>query len=286
MGVFSNLTQDHLDFHGTMENYAESKAILFSQSKCAVINADDKWHEVMEKSAKGSLITYGIENEALLKATDIKLSEKGVIYKAETNGEKEDIRIGIPGIISVYNSLAAVATSLALGASMEDAKRGLMVARGVKGRLEVVHVNTPYTVLIDYAHTPDGVENVINAVRSFSTARVITLFGCGGDRDKTKRPIMGEIAARLSDYCVVTSDNPRSEEPSEIIKDIVSGMKGYEGKYTTIENRAEAIGYAMSIAEPNDIIILAGKGHETYQILKDKTIDFDERVYVKEFANR
>lgn len=278
-GIFSNLTQDHLDFHETMDNYAEAKAKLFSMSKNAAINVDDEFAPVMLKGAK-NVITYSIENSSDLKAENIRLRERGIIFDVNYKGEERQLRLGIPGQFSVYNALAATAGALQLGISMEDIEKGLVIARGVKGRLEVVPTLTPYTVIIDYAHTPDGLENVIRAVRGFAKGRVITLFGCGGDRDNKKRPIMGQIAGDLSDYAIVTSDNPRTEDPGVIIEHITAGMT--KDNYVCIENRKEAICYALDFAKEGDVVILAGKGHETYQIFKDKTIHFDEREVVKE----
>lgn len=282
VGVFTNLTQDHLDFHQSMEQYLRAKAKLFSASKTSVINADDKWGREILKGASGAVLTYGIEKKCDYKAENIRLSERGVIFSLRAEGGVHDIRLGIPGRFSVYNALAAACACLALGISIEDIIKGLIIAKGVRGRAEVVALPTPYTVIIDYAHTPDGLENIIKAVRGFARGRVITLFGCGGDRDRTKRPKMGKIAGTLSDYCIVTSDNPRTEDPNKIIDDILEGMRGMEERYTVITNRREAIEHAMNIALPGDAVILAGKGHETYQILADKTIDFDERAIVKE----
>ncbi len=279
VGIFSNLTQDHLDFHVTMDNYARAKAKLFGMCRNAAINADDEYSFVMLEGAKNA-ITYSIDKASDLKACGIRLRERGITFDVTFRGEERELRLGIPGRFSVYNALAAASGALCLGMSMEDIEKGLVIARGVKGRLEVVPTLTPYTVIIDYAHTPDGLENVINAVRGFAKGRVITLFGCGGDRDNTKRPIMGEIAQRLSDYVVVTSDNPRGEEPGAIMEQIVAGMK--PGGYICIENRRDAICYALDFAEEGDVIILAGKGHETYQIFKEGTIHFDEREVVKE----
>ena len=279
VGIFSNLTQDHLDFHITMDNYAKAKAKLFAMSKNAAINADDAYSAVMLEDAKNA-VTYSIEKESDLKAENIRLRERGIIFDVAFKGEERQLKLGIPGQFSVYNALAAASGALLLGISLEDVAKGLVIARGVKGRLEVVPTLTAYTVIIDYAHTPDGLENVINAVRGFAKGRVITLFGCGGDRDNTKRPIMGEIAQRLSDYVIVTSDNPRGEEPAAIMKQIVAGMK--DGNYICIESRREAIDYALDFAKEGDVIILAGKGHETYQIFKEGTIHFDEREVVKE----
>lgn len=283
--VFTNLTQDHLDFHETMEKYLEAKALLFSQARHGVTNIDDAYGAKLAAHAGCPVMTYGVENEADVRGENIRLSERGVICTTKLGGASYEIRLGIPGKFSVYNALAATAACLGLGIPMEDILKGLVLAKGVKGRAEVVSTPAPYTVLIDYAHTPDGLKNIIETVRGFAKRRVITVFGCGGNRDKTKRPIMGEIAASLSDFTVVTSDNPRKENPGEIIKDILSGMTDYEGKYAAVENRRDAIRYAMEMAKESDIIILAGKGHETYQILHDETITFDEREIVKEIVS-
>ena len=279
VGIFSNLTQDHLDFHETMDNYAKAKAKLFKMSKNAAINVDDPYASVMLEGAKNT-VTYSIEKDSDLKAENIRLRERGIAFTVSFNGEEREIRLAIPGQFSVYNALAAASGAYALGISPEDIEKGLVIARGVKGRLEVVPTLTPYTVIIDYAHTPDGLENVIKAVRGFAKGRVITLFGCGGDRDNTKRPIMGSIAQKLSDYVIVTSDNPRTEEPKVIMEQIVAGME--DGDYICIEQRRDAIAYALDFAREGDVVILAGKGHETYQIFKEGTIHFDEREVVKE----
>lgn len=279
-GIFTNLTQDHLDFHITMDNYAKAKSKLFDMSKTSVINCDDSYSPVMAKKARNT-ISCSINGKGDLCADNIRMSERGVIFDVDFKGEKRTLRLGIPGEFSVYNALSACGAALCLNLTMEDIEKGLVLARGVKGRLEVIPTLTPFTVIIDYAHTPDGLENVIRAVRGFAKGRVITLFGCGGDRDNTKRPIMGEIAEKLSDYVIVTSDNPRSEDPEKIIGDILKGMK--KNDHTTIVNRKDAIGFALDFAKENDVIILAGKGHETYQIFRDGTIHFDEREVVKEF---
>ncbi|MBR5535434.1 MAG: UDP-N-acetylmuramoyl-L-alanyl-D-glutamate--2,6-diaminopimelate ligase [Clostridia bacterium] len=283
VGIFSNLTQDHLDFHETMGNYAKAKAKLFAMSKAAAINIDDKYAPIMLEGAK-NVITYSVENPSEMKAENIRLRERGILFNVNYKGEERELRLGIPGGFSVYNALAAATGALCLGMSLEDIEKGLVIARGVKGRLEVVPTLTPYTVIIDYAHTPDGLENVIRAVRGFAKGRVITLFGCGGDRDRTKRPVMGSIAMKLSDYVIVTSDNPRSEEPALIIEDIIKGIG--EGDYITIESRKDAIEYALDFAREGDVVILAGKGHETYQIFKEGTIHFDEREVVKEYLRK
>ncbi|MBO4897261.1 MAG: UDP-N-acetylmuramoyl-L-alanyl-D-glutamate--2,6-diaminopimelate ligase [Clostridia bacterium] len=281
VGAFTNLTQDHLDFHKTFEEYYKAKAKLFSQCKKGAVNIDDSYGERMAQDSKAPVLTYGISDKADIRAENIKLSERGVIFDVNYGGKTHEVRLGIPGKFSVYNALTAITICLQLGIDFEDIVKGLILAKGVKGRAEVVPLSAPYTVIIDYAHTPDGLENIINTVRGFAKGRVVTLFGCGGDRDKTKRPIMGDIAGTLSDFCVVTSDNPRTENPSLIIKDVLEGMKKFEGKYVAIEDRTEAIKYAMENAKEGDVIILAGKGHETYQIVKSGKIDYDERVIVK-----
>lgn len=278
--VLTNVTQDHLDFHKTMENYAAAKAKLFKMSKSAAINVDDEYCGVMLKNATGKVLSYSIDKKSDLQAQNIKMSERGVIFNIFPDGKEHEIRLGIPGKFSVYNALAAVAACLNIGLDITDIEKGLVLAKSVKGRIEVVHTATPYTVIIDYAHTPDGLENIIFAVRDFAKGRVITVFGCGGNRDATKRPKMGAIAEQLSDIAIVTSDNPRCEEPMAIIEDIVKGMK--KDNHHVVENRKEAIKYAMDIATEGDVIILAGKGHETYQEINKVKYDFDERVVVKE----
>lgn len=280
VGAITNVTQDHLDFHKTMENYMAAKAKLFKMCEAGIVNADDASESVMRKAAECPVISYGLENAADVKASDVLLSSKGVDFDVYYKSEKQKIKLGIPGRFSVYNALTATSCLLALGFSLEEIAAALENAKGVKGRIEVVPVHKDYTVIIDYAHTPDGLLNIIKTIRGFAEGRVITLFGCGGDRDKTKRPIMGEIAGKLSDYCIVTSDNPRSEDPGEIIKDILAGISKTDCEYKVIENRFDAIEYALDNAKEKDIVLLAGKGHETYQILKDRTIVFDEREIV------
>lgn len=283
VGAFTNLTQDHLDFHKTMENYKTAKKKLFSVSDTAVINTDDAAGSEYAQSVSCPQISYSIDNAATFTARNIKISARGVIFDMEHDGKVHKVRLGIPGKFSVYNALCALSCVVASGISIEAAIEALTFAKGVMGRCETVYTNTDYTVIIDYAHTPDGLENIISTVREFCEGRVITLFGCGGDRDRTKRPIMGKIAAKLSDYCIVTSDNPRTESPTEIIKDIMVGVKECDCEHTVIENRREAIMYALSFAKRGDCIILAGKGHETYQIIGKTKNHFDEREIIKEF---
>lgn len=280
--VFTNLTEDHLDFHITMDDYAKEKAKLFKMSRKAIINNDDTYAAVMKKCAKDKVWTYGIDKKADINAFDIKNSERGVQFSIDDGRETAQMRLGIPGRFSVYNALAAICACISLGIPTEDIQKGLIIARGVKGRAEVLPVKQDYTVIIDYAHTPDGVENILKTVRDFAKRNIIVVFGCGGNRDRAKRPIMGNIAAKIADYCIVTSDNPRNENPDDIINDILEGMKGFESKYKVIANRKEAIRQALMMAQKDDIVVLAGKGHETYQVLSDKVIDFDEREIVKE----
>lgn len=275
VGAFTNLTQDHLDFHKTMDAYAEAKAKLFSVSDTAVINCDDEYGAsfVQKFGAKG----YGIDTDCTYKAVNTEFTQSGISF--DMNGERYSLNI--PGKFSVYNALCAIGICLEAGIEPGFIANALSDADGVKGRAEVVPTDTDYTVMIDYAHTPDGIENILRTVRGFARGRVVILFGCGGDRDNTKRPIMGRIAGELADFCIVTSDNPRTEDPMGIIAMIEPAVKETGTPYVVIENRAEAICYALDNAQKDDVIVLAGKGHETYQILGSGTIDFDEREIVK-----
>ena len=281
VGAFTNITQDHLDFHKTMENYLEAKSKLFSLCKTGVINNDsDAAKYLIGKAENCKVITYGKNNPSDVFAKEVNLRGNGIDFELYYGDEKIKIDLAIPGEFSVYNALTAISCCIGLGFSLEEIADGLKTAEGVKGRIEVVKTNKDYTVIIDYAHTPDGLLNIINTIRGFAKGRVITLFGCGGDRDRAKRPIMGKIAGELSDFCIVTSDNPRSEKPSDIIADILTGISGTGCDYAVVENRFDAIEFALDHAEKDDIILLAGKGHETYQILNDRTIVFDEREIV------
>lgn len=279
-GAITNVTQDHLDYHKTMENYVMAKSRLFKMCNIGLVNNDDFSEKVVKENAECKILTYGVEKDSDIKAKNIVMDSKGVEFDLCYNGETLKMSLGIPGKFSVYNALTSIGCLISLGLSLNDIKEGLAAAKGVKGRIEVVPLEKDYTVIIDYAHTPDGLLNIIQTIKGFAKGRVITLFGCGGDRDKTKRPIMGEIAGKLSDFCVVTSDNPRTENPSDIIKDIIEGISKTDCEYTVVENRFDAIEYALDNAEKDDIILLAGKGHETYQILDGRTIVFDEREIV------
>lgn len=284
VGAFTNLTQDHLDFHKTMEEYRKAKAMLFSISEKGVINLDDGAAQSMLADAKCPCMTFSCEKDAAdLTAKNICLHADGVEFVATTKGELARVKLPIPGHFSVENALAALGMVLQTGMPLADAAHSLATATGVKGRVEVVPTDTDYTVLIDYAHTPDGVENVLRAVRGFAKGRVIALFGCGGDRDRTKRPKMGKIAADLADFCVVTSDNPRTEDPKTIIDDILEGMQGTKTPMEVIVDRPEAIRWALAHAKKDDVIVLMGKGHETYQEINHVKHHMDEREIVAMF---
>lgn len=283
VGAFTNITQDHLDFHKTMEEYLAAKSILFNICNTGVVNIDDaRSGYIIENARCQNMITYGINQDCDLKASNIILKEDGVKFDVNYGGMEEHVDLPIPGEFSVYNALTAIGCCLAENIPLDLAVDGLHSAKGVKGRIEIVKTpGTNYTVIIDYAHTPDGLLNVINAIRGFAKGRIVTLFGCGGDRDASKRPIMGKIAGELSDFCIVTSDNPRTEDPEKIIEQVVEGVKQTDCDYEIITNRFSAIEYALDHAKKNDIILLAGKGHETYQVLGKDTIKFDEREIVQ-----
>lgn len=288
VGVFTNLTQDHLDFHKTMENYFNAKAKLFDISEKGVVNYDDEsGKRIYEKGACADIMRVGLGEECDLRAENISFSSRGADFDMVYGGKAYKTHIQIPGEFSVYNAICAAGAALQLGIDIETVIKGLANAVGVLGRVEVVPTDTDYTVIIDYAHTPDGLENIINCVKGFAEGRTITVFGCGGDRDSAKRAVMGEIAGRLSDYSIITSDNPRTEDPEKIVRMIEEGMKKTDGEYILITDRREAIGYALDMAKKGDVIILAGKGQETYQIIGKEKFDFDERIEVyKHLRNR
>lgn len=281
VGVFTNLTQDHLDFHKTMEEYCRAKAMLFARSKVGAVNVDDPWAKEILAHATCPVITYSAKGQAALEATDIRLEPHHVAFTAHYQGTETACTLGIPGAFSVYNALSALSAALALGIAPEKAAASLATAQGVKGRAEVVPTpGKDYTVLIDYSHTPDSLENILKTVREFARGRVIAVFGCGGDRDPIKRPIMGKIAADLADLVVVTSDNPRTEDPMAIIDQILVGIPKDQTPTTVIENRRQAIRWAMDNAQAGDVIVLAGKGHETYQEIGHEKFHLDEREEV------
>lgn len=290
IGIFTNLSQDHLDFHPNYEDYFMAKSKLFYMtSRANIINGDDPYGKKLIALLKDRDIknySFGIHSRCDFIAKNIEIQQRGVSFTFEGKGIRVDMFIRIPGMFSVYNALAAIVVGIIEGVPINIIKEALRNIPSVPGRFELVDIHKPYTVIIDYAHTPDGLKNVLNTIKHFIQGELILVFGCGGDRDKTKRPIMGEIAGSLADYCIITSDNPRSENPLSIIQDIIPGVEKTTCPYTVIENRKEAIHASLKRAKENDIILIAGKGHETYQILKEKVIPFDEKEIIKELLSK
>ncbi|MBR6413341.1 MAG: UDP-N-acetylmuramoyl-L-alanyl-D-glutamate--2,6-diaminopimelate ligase [Oscillospiraceae bacterium] len=283
VGAFTNLTEDHLDFHETMEAYRQAKALLFRRCMFSVFNIDDAMVAQTVKEAASWTLTSSVNGQATadLTATDVTLAPDSVRFVAHFEGRSCPVRLGIPGRFSIYNALTVLGMSIGIGIPMEDAAKALANARGVKGRMEVVPTpGKDYTVLIDYAHTPDALDNVLSTVKGFCKGRLIAVFGCGGDRDAAKRPIMGQIGVRLADLAIITSDNPRTEDPNKIIADILKQLIEPCHPYLVVENRREAIARAMREARADDIIVLCGKGHEDYQIIGTQKLHLDEREEV------
>ncbi len=281
VAAFTNLTEDHLDFHKTMDAYCDAKAELFRRCSKAVINADDPYAAKMLAAAGCPVVTTAEQSSADVRADNLELMAEGIRFTALSGEETVEVSLPIPGRFTVYNALTVLGIARQLGISLSDCAQALQDAEGVKGRIEVVPTpGKPYSILIDYAHTPDGLENVLRSVRDFCKGRLISVFGCGGDRDPMKRPIMGRIGVELSDIAIITSDNPRTEEPMDIIEDILKGVKQEYGEYIVMEDRRRAIRYAMDIAKKDDIIVLAGKGHETYQEINGVKHHLDEREEV------
>ena len=281
VGVFTNLTQDHLDYHKTMEEYRRAKGLLFAQCRRSVVNLDDEAGRWYAGHIPGPVFTYS-ENRAQadLTARNIRLFPGHVEFEAVTLGHIARVHLPIPGGFSIYNALAALSAGLCLELPLERLAPALRSVHGVKGRVEVVPVPRAYTVLIDYAHSPNALENILLTARDFTAGRLICLFGCGGDRDKTKRPIMGAIARELADLVVLTSDNPRTEEPEAIIRDIQAGMAEGEAPVHVEPDRRRAIAWVLDQGQPGDVIVLAGKGHETYQEINGVQFPMDEREIV------
>ena len=284
VGVFTNLTQDHLDYHGTMEEYRRAKGLLFAQCRRSVVNLDDEAGRWYAGRISGPVFTYS-ENRAQadLTARNIRLFPGHVEFEAVTLGHIARVHLPIPGGFSIYNALAALSAGLCLELPLERLAPALRSVHGVKGRVEVVPVPRAYTVLIDYAHSPNALENILLTARDFTAGRLVCLFGCGGDRDKTKRPIMGAIARDLADLVVLTSDNPRTEEPEAIIRDIQAGMAEGEAPVHVEPDRRRAIAWALDQGRPGDVIVLAGKGHETYQEVNGVQLPMDEREIVADW---
>jgi len=288
VGVFTNLTHDHLDFHGSLEDYLETKLMLFDvyprasgKRFAGVINADDPKSERVCRATYGDVLTFGIRNPADVQAANVSADAKGVSFLALCPAGQFHVALSLGGIFNVYNSLAAIGAALALGLDVEQIKAGLESVRAVDGRFESVDCGQDFAVIVDYAHSPDSLENVLKSARELTCRRLIVVFGCGGDRDKMKRPVMGRIASDLADMCIVTSDNPRSEDPQAIIYEILAGMDE-RTPVEAIVDRREAIKHALDTAQAGDLVLIAGKGHETYQIFKDRTVHFDDREVVRE----
>ena len=284
IGVFTNFSEDHISEkeHQNIKDYFNSKLKLFDMCKLGFINSDDFHVAKVKKLVKNCEIkTYGIDNTADLIAKDITVTNASVDFKVKIGTRNERVKTGIPGRFSVYNSLAAISIALKTGASADEIKEALLDVK-VPGRSELVPNKKDLTIMIDYAHSPESLHNILSAVKSYTRGRVISVFGCGGDRDPGKRPQMGEISGNIADFTIITSDNPRTEEPESIVKQIEVGTKKTKGKYITIVDRIQAIKYAIDMANKNDIIVLAGKGHETYQEINGKKNHFDEREIIKD----
>ncbi len=285
IGVFTNLSHDHLDYHGDMESYYASKEILFRDFDlgAAVVNLDDSYGKRLISILEGRdihIVTYGIRESAQLKARDIKTDLDGTSLVIDVDEVSYSIKSPLLGMTNVYNFLSALATVVALGFKVDDVLPLIPVLRPAEGRMEFIKEGQPFTVIVDYAHTPDALEKLLETVREFSSNRIITVFGCGGNRDRKKRPEMGAIAERLSDMVVVTTDNPRYEEAESIIRDILQGMK--DSKHIVVEDRAQAIEKAVQMCKADDVLVIAGKGHEDYQEVKGKRLHFDDREVVRE----
>ncbi|VBB06224.1 folylpolyglutamate synthase signature 1 [Lucifera butyrica] len=291
--VFTNMTQDHLDFHITFEHYAAAKSLLFQsldqgavkEGKTAVINIDDPSSGVMLRAAHCRTIRYAVKQPADLRAQEVEVRDDGARFRLTGEFGDWPFHLKITGVFNIYNVMAAVGATLAEGVDLPVIRLAVESFQSVPGRFELVKAGQPFTVIVDYAHTPDGLENILRTAQQFAEKKMIVVFGCGGDRDKTKRPIMGRLAAQYADVIIATSDNPRTEDPETILQEIEIGIR--EGltagkQYESIVNRRDAIHRALHLAQDGDIVIIAGKGHETYQILKDRTISFDDREVVRE----
>jgi len=281
VGLFTNLTQDHLDFHKTMEAYAEAKSLLFPLCDHCAANGDDPWTEKVMDKAAGEVYTFSAKaDSATLVAKNVQISADGVKFVAVEGNELARVSLGLPGQFSVYNALSAIACGRALGIPLGNCAAALQTARGPKGRMERVPTDGSYNIFIDYAVTPDAIENVLTTLRGVTKGRLVMLFGCGGDRDQKKRPIMGRIACELADLVIVTSDNPRTEKPEDIIEEILVGVQKCHTPYKVICDRPEAIRWAIENHREGDVILLCGKGHEDYQIIGREKIHMDEREIV------
>jgi UDP-N-acetylmuramoyl-L-alanyl-D-glutamate--2,6-diaminopimelate ligase len=289
IGVFTNLTQDHLDFHKTMENYGRAKGLLFAQlgngygndkQNIAVLNCDDAHFDQIATMTAVPILTYGLSEHADYRAINVHIHESGTDFQLVKGNDIYDISLKLPGRFSVYNALAAITAAAASGVPITSIINSISNVQGISGRFEKVDVDSPVHVIVDYAHTPDSLKNALETIKEFAKKKIAVVVGCGGDRDRTKRPEMARIAEELADYVYLTSDNPRSEDPQAILEDMEKGLS--KNTYSVIENRKEAIYTAVRQAKKDDIILIAGKGHETYQIIGNTTYDFDDRLVAKE----
>ncbi len=298
VAVLTNVTEDHLDFHETFERYRAAKGKLFSQlgsskqaesCRYAVLNKDDPNYKYFLGQSAVDVVTYGVKNSADISAQNIEVKGEGVSFELLSPLGKVNIEMKLTGVFSVYNALAAAAVAYKEGIDSLTVKEVLENVKGIPGRFEKVDVGQEFFVIVDYAHTPDGLENVLQAAKSLGEGKIITIFGCGGERDKDKRPIMGRIAGSYSDYCILTSDNPRGEDPWQIIQGVEQGLKekmSYGHGYVVQADRYEAIKLGIDLARPKDIIIIAGKGHETYQVFSDYTVPFDDREVARKIIKQ
>ncbi len=284
--VFTNLTSEHLDYHKTMKNYADAKAKLFSKSKIAVLNYDDEYFHTMKNNSENVLTFSTVSHDADLFAYNIMQSAQGIKYSLKFNNGIYEISVPVTGVFNVYNSMCSIGCCLLQKIPVKKCIEALKSFNGVAGRGEMIKSAAPFNVVIDYAHTPDGLKNIINSVKQFTTGRVICLFGCGGNRDKSKRQMMGRISAEYADFTVITSDNPRYENPYNIINDILKGFNGFSAPFAVIENRKKAIYFAVEYAQPGDTVLLCGKGHEKYQTVGNKKICCDERKITAEIIEK
>lgn len=285
-GIFTNLTQDHLDYHKTMSDYLHAKSRLFSnlegkkQPKVSILNGDDSSFDMLSEASAAPVVSYGIDNEVDYRAENVEVTADGVHFVVRFREGTQAIQYSTPGVFSVYNSLAAFVWGVQTGYTPESVAEALAEIPGVPGRFESIRLSQPFQVIVDYAHTPDGLENVVRTARSFTKGKLITVFGCGGDRDRGKRPLMAEAASQWSDFVIVTSDNPRTEDPDEIIKEVLAGISGVD--HVALRDRREAIWSACRMAKTGDTILIAGKGHETYQIFGTEVHSFDDREVARE----
>ncbi len=284
--VFTNISQDHLDFHNDINEYVEEKKKLFEMlpvDSYGVINKDDEYYKIFKKASKESIFSFSIDNNSDFKAYDIKVAAEGVSYCVDYFNNKSEINLNLTGLFNIYNSLAAYVVAYNEGVSIQVIKEALSKLQSVPGRFEKIECNQDFTIIVDYAHTPDSLENILKTAKKFAKKRIITVFGCGGDRDSLKRPLMGEKAALHSDICIITSDNPRSENPEKIIEDIRPGVEKFTKEYLVEIDRKMAIEKTLKLCKKNDILIIAGKGHETYQEINGNKVPFDDKLIVRNY---